>query len=545
VDVRRHGKEPAAGTPTSDVRVWDVAAGRLLSQFAHPARRGLAFLPDGKTLFAGGDNGWGEGAVHFLDVTTGQEVRRFDGHDTRVEAVAFSPDGRLVATGAADGSGPIRLWESATGKPVRALGGQTRGARDFVLAFSPVGNTLAAGGYAGRVTLWDVAAGEAVRGFRPHRHNVLCLVFSADGKTLTTSASYDSTVCVTGVATGKEVRNFRVMKERIWGVVLSPDAALAACDSQDDDMVYLWDVTAGKELRRVSRQASGSISLAFSADGRTLATQDGRTVRLWEVATGLERRSLRLPGLTAAVAFSPGGRLLAWAGASANNDKFTVNLLDLASGKPLRAWAGHQSYIGALAFSPDGRRLASVSADTTGLLWATPPPGEARLKRAEREAAWRDLGEIDAAKAYTAVLALASDPEGTAPFLKEQLRLAAAALPERFTRLVADLDSDRFEVRAKAKEELAQLGPGAEPLLRKALERPPSPEARKALRELLGRLEAGQLRDLRAVEALETLGTPPARELLQELSRGETGARLTREAQASLRRLARRPAGQK
>ncbi|HZY87475.1 MAG TPA: hypothetical protein VFE78_21740, partial [Gemmataceae bacterium] len=209
-----------------------------------------------------------------------------------------------------------------------------------------------------------------------------------------------------------------------------------------------------------------------------------------------------------------------------------------------RSWAGHRSHVAALAFSPDSRLLASVSADTTGLLWATPPAGKVGLSPDERAAAWRDLGGA-APKAYTAVLALASDREGAVHFLKDRLRPAALADPELFARLVAGLDSDRFEERAKAKDELAQLGPGAEPLLRKALERPPSPEARKALRELLGRLEAGQLRDLRAVEALETLGTPPARELLQELSRGEAGARLTREAQASLRRLAHRPAGQK
>jgi RNA polymerase sigma factor (sigma-70 family) len=533
------GKTLVTGSLYEDVRVWDVPSGRLLRAFAHRAEEGLEFLPDGRTLFAG--RGGQRNTVHFLDAVTGKEVRRFEGHDSRVEAVAFSSDGRLVATGAM-GSDPVRLWEAGTGKLVRLLGELEHAPSAFALAFSPDGRSLAAGGYAGQVRLRDVAGGPGRPGFKGHDHNVLCLAFTTDGKALA-SGSYDGTVRVTEVATGKEVRKFRVMKEPAWAVALSPDATLAACGSQEDGTVYLWDVTTGKELRRFQRSGTGSIRLAFSADGRTLAATDGGGgLKLWETATGLERRSVRMAHYAEALAFAPSGRLLALAWAE-GGDRFTMNFLDLVGSKPTRSWVGHQSHVAALAFSPDSRLLASVSADTTGLLWATPPAGKARLSPDEREAAWRDLGGADAAKAYAAVLALASDHEGTVPFLKERLRPVAAAAPERFARLVAELDSDRFEVRAKAKGELAQLGPGAEPLVRKALAKPPSAEVRKALQELLGRLEAGQLRDLRAVEALEAVGTPAARELLRALAGGEPGARLTGEAQASLRRLAVRPAG--
>jgi RNA polymerase sigma factor (sigma-70 family) len=543
------GKTLVTGSLYEDVRVWDVASGRQLRAFAHPAERGLVFLPDGQTLFAAGDNNVGnrENTVHFLDATTGKEVLRFDGHDVRAEAVAFSPDGRLVATGATDMGGPVRLWEAATGKPVRTLGAWDRGASAFALAFSPDGKALAAGGYGGAVKLWDVTTGKELRAFQGHDHNVTSLAFSADGKALA-SGSYDGTVRVTEVASGQEVRKFRVMKEPAWAVALSPDATLVASGGQEATTVVLWDVSTGKELRRLQRSGTGSVRLAFSADGRTLAATDGGGgLRLWEVATGLVRRNIRLPAMDVAeaVALAPGGRLLAWAGFTYTDhaDKFTVHLLDLVSGKPVHDGAGHQSHIAALAFSPDARLLASVSADTTGLLWAAPPAGKAAVSPAEREAAWRDLADADAAKAYTALLALAADREGAVSFLKDRLRPAAAPDAGRFARLVADLDSDRFEVRAKAKDELAKFGPGAEPLFRKALEQPPSAEVRKALQGLLGRLESGQLRDLRAIEALERLGTPAARELLQGLSRGEPGARLTREAEASLRRLARRPAG--
>jgi RNA polymerase sigma factor (sigma-70 family) len=538
-------KTLVTGSLYEDIRVWEVPGGRLLRAFVHRAEEGLEFLPDGRTLFAGRGTASRRNTVHFLDAVTGREVRRFEGHDSRAEAVAFSPDGRLVATGAM-GPDPIHLWEAKTGKLVRLLGELEHAPSAFALAFSPDGKVLAAGGYAGQVALRDVKSGQVVRAFKAHDHNVVCLAFTPDGKALV-SGSYDGTVAVTERASGKEVRKFRVMKEPAWAVALSPDATLAACGDQENTTVLLWDVTTGKELRRLQRSGQGSIRLAFSADGRTLAATDGGGgLRLWELATGLERRSVALHHYAAALAFAPGGRLLAWAGSEPpRGDQFMVSLLDLASGKPARSWPGHRSHVAELAFSPDSRLLASVSADTTGLLWGAAPAsaGKAALTPEEREAAWRDLGGADAAKAYTAVLALAADRDEAVPFLKGRLRPAAAASPERFARLVADLDSERFEVRAKAKEDLAKLGPGAEPLARKALERPPSAEARKALRELLGRLEAGQLRDLRAVEALEMLGTPAARELLQALSRGEPGARLTQEAQASLRRLTARPAG--
>src|SRR5262249_31532171 len=133
-------------------------------------------------------------------------------------------------------------------------------------------------------------------------------------------------------------------------------------------------------------------------------------------------------------------------------------------------------------------------------------------------------------------------------FLRRQLRPAEAAGEERLTRLIADLDADEFADRERAARQLERLGEQAETALRRALKESPSAEARRRAGLLLGRLRGpppspALLRASRAVEALERIDTPEARQLLETLARGAPGARLTREAKTSLERLTRRTGG--
>jgi hypothetical protein len=153
----------------------------------------------------------------------------------------------------------------------------------------------------------------------------------------------------------------------------------------------------------------------------------------------------------------------------------------------------------------------------------------------------------DGAKAYRAVQALAAAPKQAVPFLRERLKPVqplTAADRERFTGLLADLDSGAFAVRERAAAELEKRGNTLEPLLRQALAGKPSLEVRRRLEKLLGNLDPespNRLRMLRAVEVLEHTGDAEARRLLEELASGAPGAWLTCEAKASLERLARRP----
>jgi hypothetical protein len=209
-------------------------------------------------------------------------------------------------------------------------------------------------------------------------------------------------------------------------------------------------------------------------------------------------------------------------------------------------FGGHPGGVRALAFTLDGRRLVSSSDDTTALVWdLTGGAKEETLTRPQLEALWADLASEDAARAYRAVWSLAAAPRQSVPFLELRLRPVPRLDPSKVTRLLADLDSDRFAVRQQAAAELERLEAAAEPALRRALEGRPSLETRRRLERLLARLETWspeRLRTLRAVEALERAGTPEARRLLNALAEGAAGAWLTREAAAARDRLTPDPA---
>jgi hypothetical protein len=245
----------------------------------------------------------------------------------------------------------------------------------------------------------------------------------------------------------------------------------------------------------------------------------------------------------AGAAFSPDGRLLAHSSADG-----TIALWDVVSREELTRFTGHRGYAPALAFRPDGKTLASGGRDTTCLIWdvaSLTKKAKAQAGTVDAAASWSDLTSRDAARAFDAMCALTADSDQTVRFLKDNLRPAAPAEAEKISKLIADLDSDEFTVRKNASDELEKIGESAAPALRKALEGDPSPEAHKRLKELLAKatitMPSGEaLRSLRAVEVLEMIATPEARQLLQSLSKGSADARLTREAKASLERLDRR-----
>jgi WD40 repeat protein len=335
---------------------------------------GVAFSPDGRRIASASL----DGTVKVWDVATGQETRTLTGHTRVVGSVAFSPVGRRLASAGEDGT--VRLWDTDTWREVSVLPGHTA----FIpsVAFSPDGRRLASAGWGDRtVRVWDTETGLETRTLTGHTDRVIRVAYSPDGRRIA-SASSDRTVRVRDAETGQEIRTLTGHTEAVLGVAFSPDGRRLA-SAGADGTVRLWDADTGRGILVLRGHTEGVAGVAFSPDGRRLASAGwtDRAVRVWDTETGQEIRTLTgHTGSVTSVAFSPDGRRIA----SASEDR-TVKVWDAETGQETPALAiptgtilgvagrhdlavPRGSVMGA-AFSPDGRRLASAGADRTVRLW--------------------------------------------------------------------------------------------------------------------------------------------------------------------------------
>ena len=280
-----------------------------------------------------------------------------------VMSLAFSPDGRLLASGHRHQT--IKLWDVASVTEVRSLG-----ELGLTVAFSPDGRMLASGGgMDNKIHLWDVATGAEMSvlvgrssPLFSHPAQAFSVAFSPDGRVLA-SGNGDDTIQLWDVASGTELRTLAGHTDSVMSVAFSPDGRMLASGSFDH-LIKLWDVAGGRELRTLAGHTDSVQRVAFSPDGRMLASgSDDHTIKIWDVANATELRTLAGHGDQIwSLTFSPDGRVLA----SGSLDH-SLKLWNPATGAELGTYPGQESAATALAFSPDGRLLASGGENTIKL----------------------------------------------------------------------------------------------------------------------------------------------------------------------------------
>jgi WD40 repeat protein len=498
---------PAAGSSVGLECVRVIRAHRI-------KRRDLTFSPDGRLLASTVD-----GSLKLWEVRSGKLLGEFAPVGTDVGWAVFVSQGREIA--ASVGIAEIHILDTRSLK-ARAVFSAPEGDRYSGLSSPPDGRFLAANGSA--VSVWDVARAKLLwtSDFLPESSYLPTAAFAPDGKAIALRTYGEQEI-------RREIR---------------------LCDS-----------VSGKELRRLSAPTLAPRNLIFAPDGQYLAggaRPGADEILLWNPATGQRCGAFewesrpprgserppkeappRIPSGLNSLAFSADGKTLAAAGADG-----WLRLFEPASGG-LR-YEGELQAV-KICFSPDDALLASLDGVSGEIhLWNWRQPCRApspRLTRVELARLWIDLADEDAARAYQAIVQLLAAPGQAVPFLGERIQAIPPGSIARLRRLVADLDADDFDVRRRASQELERAGCLAEAVVRSALAKPGSLELTQRLERLLPRLEkerGPRLRFLRAVEVLERVGSPAALRVLDRLVAGDPEALETQDVRRARDRVVHR-----
>jgi WD40 repeat protein/serine/threonine protein kinase len=362
VAFRPDGKILAAGSRTGTVMLWDTATGDLVrSLMAHDFPvLDLAFSPDGHRLATAGQT------VKLWDIDTQSaepEPRELKEGPGQIRAVAFSPDGRLVASARnneATATYAIDLWDAGSGQRLQTIRSSSR-MWLYDLAFHPDGRRLTAAQSFEGVVTWDIETRREVGRLTEHAGQVYRVAYSGDGRLLA-SAGDDGQIWIRDAATNQKLRVLEGQVVSIGALALGP-AGTSLVASSGTATAFLWDLNSRVTDATLEGHEGEVVFAAYSPDGRVLASCDkNHVVRLWDVATRALRHTLRgHRGMVFGVAFSPDGNRLA----SASHDG-TVIIWDTRDGRALLTFTGHDGPVLSVAFHPDGRRVASAGGGEPG-----------------------------------------------------------------------------------------------------------------------------------------------------------------------------------
>ncbi len=411
-------------------------------------------------------------------------------------AARADPEGKVIVTG------PVRFLHAL--HPVDVQPKTDRRLFPLAMALSPDRRWLALGCINGSIELWE----KDLRGVKDRRG---------------------------GPTEATDVPHLQAPHGSVVGIEFTRDSGLlvAAVESTrtrpapDADLrIQLWDPLEQKLIRRAAATGPG---FHLSRGGQALAAWDDRGLTVVEMATGGKRCAIADKVTTAAL--SVDGRFLA----TGDPEDDTIRVRDLTGPESPIELKAHRHRLTALAFSPDGKMLASAS-DGTVHLWDLPTPrSSAKMTSDDLEVAWKELVNRDAERAYRSIATLSRAPAASVPFLTQKLKSAILIDQALADRLIAGLDDKDFEIREKSSREISKLGPWLRPRLEKALGEKPSLELTTRIRALLAEPEKSwfaiepvpqeALQVIRAVEALKAAGTPGARKALEELAESSAAQR--------------------
>ncbi len=356
------GKLLASGHLDSRLILWSVANGQIKRTFQEHAQsvRSLAFSPDGEQI-ASGDQ---DGVIKIRNVSDGSHVQTIQERSQPVQKIAFSRDGRLLAATSYDQT--IKLWRIAEQSQARILSGTLLGPNGSI-AFSPDSQFIAASGRNDTINLWNVRDGQQLRSWNKGTaisiYDNYAVAFSPDGKWLA-SGNEDKTITIWSVAEHKPVRTLPGHAGEVISVAFSPDGQWFASGSKDQT-IKLWNLLDSREPRTLRGHARAVTQVAFGSGGKLLISlSEDQRMKFWNAANGEEQPIPQefASGVKSFAVSSDGSMLVV------GMDNI-VKLWSIPEAKMLRTIPGHQGVVTSVAFSPDGKLLASVDYQNAIKLW--------------------------------------------------------------------------------------------------------------------------------------------------------------------------------
>ena len=348
------------------IKVWDLRTGQMQKTLTgHKGRvYSVAFSPDGRTLASGSRDEF----IRFWDVETGALLRTIAGHVGRVAGVMYSPDGKKLASYGREEK--INIWDAGTGEFIKILEPEPElntcdSAWIHTMAFSPDSGTIVTGSRHGNIRVWDINKAQIRLNFIANPGGVYSVAFSPDGQTLATGGAHSEDtdgLQLWDLTTAKRMKTFKGHPDRVYAVAFWPDGGTLVSYNADNTIRF-WELATGTSLHITDHIAMGAGALVYASHGKVLAClfRNRRSIALWDPDTLnlIETVNIGLQGGISCIAYSPDNVTFA-----CGDTVGTLGILDAATGEQNHTITGaHGERIGSLAFSSDGRTLASCSDD--------------------------------------------------------------------------------------------------------------------------------------------------------------------------------------